>query len=199
MGKTQMNNQSKEILGASAAAIGTISAAVGSTPSYFMKSDLQEHLVLWGNVLQATGNALEADGQENISLEGLGNQVQSAGNVTVISGLMSHMEEETKQKLVISGNWMQALGALVSLADELEDDTGAGRAYAIIGNLLQATGNSLQAFAGIKELEDQLSYRNSTAHQSPAFLDATGSWIQALGSVLSLLGQIKEENKFNTR
>jgi hypothetical protein len=187
-----MNNQSKEILGSWIAAIGTISSAIGSTPSHFINSDLRNNLDLWGNVLQATGNALEADGQGAVSLEKLGNEIQSIGNVTVISGLISNFEKEIEQKLIISGNLIQALGGLVSLADELEDTTASGQLYNIIGNLLQSIGNSLQAIAGTYELENE--QKGYKIHENPESLEVSGSWIQAIGSVISLIGQIKEED-----
>ncbi|CAH0344144.1 hypothetical protein [Bacillus sp. CECT 9360] len=193
-----MNNPSKEILGSWIAAIGTISSAIGSTPSHFIDSDLRNNLNVWGNVLQATGNALEADGQGGVSLEKFGNEIQSVGNVTVVSGLISNFEKETEQRLIISGNWIQALGGLVSLADELEDPTASGQLYNIIGNLLQSIGNSLQAIAGIYELENNhVENKGYKIHENPESLEVSGSWIQAIGSVISLIGQIKEEDNEN--
>ncbi|NYE04064.1 hypothetical protein F4694_000808 [Bacillus niacini] len=62
-------NQLKELFGAWIQAIGTVTAAVGSTPS--LNDDTQESLNLWGNVLQGTGNALFADAQEGLTLENL--------------------------------------------------------------------------------------------------------------------------------
>ena len=56
------------------------------------------------------GNALEADGQGEENLEKIGNELQSIGNVTVISGLVIDFEDITQQKLIIIGNWIQALG-----------------------------------------------------------------------------------------
>ena len=100
-----MENQLKEIFGALIAAIGTIIAAIGSTPFYFISSNVRKDLSVYGNVLQAVGNALEADGQGEISLEKIGNEIQSIGNVTVISGLVIEFKDETKIKLVIAGNW----------------------------------------------------------------------------------------------
>ena len=67
-----MENQLKEIFGALIAAIGTITSAIGSTPFYFISSNVREDLNIYGNTLQAVGNALEADGQEGISLEKIG-------------------------------------------------------------------------------------------------------------------------------
>ncbi|KIL53056.1 DUF6944 family repetitive protein [Jeotgalibacillus campisalis] len=187
-----MDNQFKEVFGAAIAAIGTIISAVGSTPSIPIPDQSQDDLNLWGNVLQATGNALEADGQEGPSLEKTGNEIQAAGNITVIAGLVQVSDETNNNKLVITGNWIQALGGLVSLADEVSDGSAPGQTEAIIGNLLQAIGNSMQAVSGVYELRNSGS---SSAAEIVYYqqIGVYGSWIQAVGSVLSFLGQIQEE------
>ncbi|MDG5472535.1 hypothetical protein P6709_12335 [Jeotgalibacillus sp. ET6] len=187
-----MDNQFKEVFGAAIAAIGTIISAVGSTPSLPLTERRKDAYNLWGNVLQASGNALEADGQEEPSLEKTGNELQAVGNVTVIAGLVQVSDELNNARLVISGNWIQALGGLVSLADEVSDGSSPGQAEAIIGNLLQAIGNSMQAISGIYELRnnENLPLSEKIHYQQ---MGVYGSWIQAVGSVLSLLGQIKEE------
>ncbi|HDR8220278.1 TPA: hypothetical protein QC102_004784 [Bacillus cereus] len=211
-----MENQLKEIFGALIAAIGTITSAIGSTPFYFISSNVREDLNIYGNTLQAVGNALEADGQEGISLEKIGNEIQSTGNVTVISGLVIDFKDETKIKLVIAGNWTQALGGLTALADEFEDASDKDESFNIIGNLLQATGNSLQAIGGIYELKsirkERLDSKDELVNDTEGNLDnqvnseldkkkegqsidTIGSWIQAVGSVFSLIGQIREESE----
>ena len=62
-------------------------------------------------------------------------------------------KDETKIKLVIAGNWIQALGGLTALADEFEDASDKDETFNIVGNLLQAIGNSLQAIGGVYELK----------------------------------------------
>ncbi|MEM5665492.1 hypothetical protein AAHB94_24170 [Bacillus toyonensis] len=211
-----MENQFKEIFGAWVAAIGTITSAIGSTPFDFISSNVRKGLNVYGNVLQAVGNALEADGQGEVSLEKIGNEIQSIGNVTVISGLIIDSKEETQIKLVIAGNWTQALGGLTALADEFEDTSDKDEYLNIIGNLLQSIGNSLQAIGGIDELksirnEDQSNkegnvnnvekdtstqVNNETnENEEGKLIDIIGSWVQAVGSVISLIGQIREESE----
>ncbi|MGG0184292.1 hypothetical protein ABEY32_26405 [Bacillus tropicus] len=211
-----MENQLKEIFGALIAAIGTITSAIGSTPFYFIGSNVRKELNVYGNVLQAVGNALEADGQGEISLEKIGNEIQSIGNVTVISGLVIEFKDETKIKLVIAGNWTQALGGLTALADEFEDASDKDESFNIVGNLLQAIGNSLQAIGGIYELKSKRELRQfskedrsndveenleTQVNSEPGenkkgqLVDIAGSWIQAVGSVISLIGQIREESE----
>ncbi|PFW98120.1 hypothetical protein COL32_18980 [Bacillus pseudomycoides] len=208
-----MDNQLKEIFGAWLAAIGTVTSAVGSTPFSFIKKDLRNDLNVWGNVLQAVGNAVEADGQGELSLETIGNELQSVGNVTVITGLIIDFEDEIQQKLIIAGNWIQALGGATALGDEFEDTSNKDEIYNIIGNLLQSIGNSLQALSGVYELKasqykDDTDEKNSKDEKNNkdenskdeenddiSLLNVTGSWIQAVGSVISLIGQIHEESE----
>ena len=68
-----MENGQLEVVGAAIAAIGTITAAVGSTPLWWLSEQAKYNLNLWGNLLQGTGNALEANEQGEISLEKIGN------------------------------------------------------------------------------------------------------------------------------
>ncbi len=195
-----MDNQLKEIFGAWLAAIGTVTAAVGSTPFRSLGESFRKDLNLIGNELQAVGNALEADGQGEENLEKIGNELQSVGNVTVVSGLVIDFEDITQQKLIISGNWIQALGGATALGDEFQDTSNINEIYNIIGNLLQVIGNSLQALSGVNELktsyiENKETSKKKEDNNSIWSLDVVGSWIQAIGSVISLIGQIQEESE----
>lgn len=184
-----MGSHFKEVFGSVLSTIGTIESAIGSTPFKNMSEKVSFNLRLQGNVLQATGNGLSADGQGNVfSLENIGDEVQAIGNSTVIIGLLIKFKNQIDQKLIISGNWLQALGSFVGLTDEFEDSTPSGRSYNIIGGFLQGIGNSMQALSGVYQLEDE----NDIDAQ---FLGMLGSWIQAVGSVFSLIGQIKEETQ----
>lgn len=195
-----MDNSTKEILGTFLAAVGTVSSAIGGTPINYIQKNTLNDLNIIGNVLQAVGNGLGADGQGELSLETIGNELQSVGNVTVISGLLVNFEDDNKQKLIITGNWIQALGGFTALGDELSDITDTDDLYLIAGNLLQGIGNSLQAISGINELKsDQIDKGNekdrNTQRNAGDYLGVIGGWIQAIGSIISLIGQIKEENQ----
>lgn len=183
-----MNNHWKEIIGYSLSTIGTIQAAVGSTPQFNLPQSQSYQWRMIGNVLQALGSALAADGQGGPSLEKLGDNVQAVGNSTVLTGMLLYgaSDIELEQKLVISGNWMQALGSFTGLADEFFDSTEKGRAENIIGNLLQGIGNAMQAVSGVQALDG-----NNSLEQ--AQLGVAGSWIQTAGSILSLIGESLEE------
>ncbi|MGG0718644.1 hypothetical protein ABE096_13765 [Robertmurraya massiliosenegalensis] len=182
-----MKSNVQEIMGALISTIGTIQAAIGSTPDFGLsqKQNFQSRLI--GNVFQAIGSGLSADGQGTFSLEKIGDQIQSTGNSTVISGMLlfSTSDKDSEQRLIIAGLWLQALGSFVGLSDEFFDRTEDGRMEIIIGGMLQGIGNSLQAIGGIQTLYDYNSEHNQNV--------VVGSWVQATGSVISLVGQIQEE------
>jgi hypothetical protein len=195
-----MENQLKALFGAWIQAIGTVTAAVGSTPS--LDEGIQDSLNVWGNALQGTGNALIADSEEGFSLGKLGNEVQAIGNSIVIAGLLLNISEENKLKLDINGNLLQAVGGGIALPDDLVDEPSTIRTLNIAGNVLQIIGNSLQARGGIIELKSNLdnqdkykSYRESNESQELSYnesLAINGSWIQAVGSVISAIAQTME-------
>jgi hypothetical protein len=176
-----MDNELKATFGSWVQAIGTTLSAIGATPFKNISDTLPEDLNLWGNVLQATGNSLVADSEENFTLEKIGNAIQAIGNSTVIVGILINFNEKTKKELNIKGNLLQAVGGGVSLADALGREPTEKELYSIYGNLLQTIGNTLQALSGINEL------RNRKGQE----LNLVGSWIQAIGSIISALGQSK--------
>ena len=188
-----MDNQKKEIFGAWIQAIGTVMSAVGSTPTLRISEGLKNDLNLWGNELQATGNALQADAQKEVSLEKIGNEIQAIGNSLVIAGILIDFKDETEEKLNITGNWFQALGGSAALGNELMDkESNPNQIFTIIGNLLQVIGNSLQAIAGTYELREEKDPKLQVKFDSQT-LDVSGSWIQAVGSIISLLGLKQSE------
>ncbi|MED1436490.1 hypothetical protein P4U46_27650 [Bacillus mycoides] len=70
--------------------------------------------------------------------------------------------------------------------------------YIIIGNVLQGTGNSLQAIGGIDELKasrDKVEGISEDDEEDGQLIVITGSWVQAVGSVVSLIVQIREESQ----
>jgi hypothetical protein len=58
--------------------------------------------------------------------------------------------------------------------------------------LLQSIGNSLQAYGGTINLREK---ERGDSGESANNIIAVGSWIQAVGSVLSVIGQLQEENQ----
>ena len=137
-----MGNEQKATLGAWISAIGTVLSAIGSTPIKSIPEDTLDAFNLVGNELQGTGNALQADAEEQITLTKIGNQIQAIGNVTVIAGLVINFSDVTKQELNIKGNLLQALGGSAAVADSYLQEHTLDELLSIYGNLLQDIGNS---------------------------------------------------------
>jgi hypothetical protein len=175
-----MDNAFKSTFGSWIQAIGTVLSAIGNTPSKTLPEDTLDNIDIVGNELQATGNALEADAiADPASLTKIGNQIQSIGNLTVLTGMMMDFNEVTEQELIIKGNLLQALGGSAAVADSLDEERTLNELLSIYGNGLQVIGNTLQAISGILELN----------HEDSGDLNVAGSWIQAVGAVLSALVQ----------
>jgi hypothetical protein len=176
-----IDNEEKGVFGSWVEAIGTILAAIGSTPIKEINSSILNSFTLIGNVMQGTGNALVADTITPPSLNKIGNQLQAIGNSTVVTSILIDFDERVKRILNIDGNWLQAIGGSVSLSDALGGEVSASALYSIYGNFLQVVGNSLQAISGIKELNNE----------DATNINVVGSWIQAVGAVISAIGQTK--------
>ncbi|MCA0970241.1 hypothetical protein LCM20_06550 [Halobacillus litoralis] len=149
-------------------AVGTIVAAIGETPSFSWTPEQMENLLLWGNVLQATGNGLSADLNDPQSLDHLGNIIQASGNSTIIAGTILDVSPEQELAFTIKGNQLQALGSSLSLVEGLERRD----AIHFYSNALQVKGNILQAEGARRARKDW---------------SLAGSWIQATGATLSAI------------
>ncbi|MFX3616951.1 MAG: hypothetical protein ACE3JK_05460 [Sporolactobacillus sp.] len=103
-----MEEQIQEAVYAFINAAGTVMAAFGTSPLDGLTDDKKKDLGIVGNVLQAAGNALET----NISEGGdaIGNGLQAGGNTLVMYGLISLYDDDWSQRMIITGNWLQALG-----------------------------------------------------------------------------------------
>ncbi|MFJ7991128.1 DUF6944 family repetitive protein [Peribacillus frigoritolerans] len=217
-----MDNQFKETFGSWTQAIGTVVSAVAGTPSNVLDEEFRKNLDLIGNELQATGNALLADAEETWSLDKFGNIIQSIGNSTVILGLVIDFDEITKQELIIKGNLIQALGGGTALAGAYENPDEPEQAFNATGNLLQVIGNSMQAMGGIAELknsilekdqdkdqeqaeqdkeQEQQKYQYPYLEEKPSdaeLIQVMGGWVQAVGSIISLIGQLRSNEDENS-
>lgn len=218
----EMDNQFKETFGSWTQAIGTVVSAVAGTPSNVLDEEFRKNLDLIGNELQATGNALLADAEETWSLDKFGNIIQAIGNSTVILGLVIDFDEITKQELIIKGNLIQALGGGTALAGAYENPDEPEQAFNATGNLLQAIGNSMQAMGGIAELknsilekdqdkdqeqaeqdkeQEQQKYQYPYLEEKPSdaeLIQVMGGWVQAAGSIISLIGQLRSNEDENS-
>ncbi|QFT90356.1 hypothetical protein FIU87_17080 [Bacillus sp. THAF10] len=171
----------KSLVGSWVQALGTILAAVGSTPSLVEQEELERDFGLVGNVLQATGNGLEVDSQEDWDFGSYGGIIQATGNLTVTTAYIKDVSEVTEIKLFITGNLLQALGAVTAL-ESVEE------AYEVVGFYLQAIGNSLQALGDSRRLKID----DTIFMSNPDVIVAVGSWIQTIGTILLALGKTYE-------
>ncbi|XZF75342.1 DUF6944 family repetitive protein [Bacillus sp. AL-1R] len=200
-----MGGESKVIVGSVIVSIGTITAAIGSTPSNYIKSSVRDDLSLIGNVLQATGNGIDAEAEGTV-LRAVGKEITASGNITVVSGLIFDSRKEASYKLFVAGNLLQALGLGVNVGDAIELTPFPGQSENIVGSITQIIGNTLQAIGwseALFEIREEINkqknigyyeeYLNKNNVQTESeTLVATGSWIQAIGSVISVIGSIKE-------
>ncbi|WP_416825517.1 DUF6944 family repetitive protein [Ectobacillus polymachus] len=186
-----MNNLIKETIGSGITVLGTVTAAIGSTPTRILTKETLRNLNIYGNVLQATGNGLQADAKEPLSLGQIGNQVTALGNISVVASFVLDLQKITEGKLFITGNWLQALGETVEIAAAIEDDTGLVRSFNVIGNSIQAIGNSLQAIGKIFALLD--------CEKEGELLIFKGSWIQAVGAFITFLAVLRKGAQLETK
>jgi len=158
------------IVGSWLDAIGTVLAAIGSTPSKVLTKTILNDLIFIGNALQGLGSAFVVESPETLANDRVGSAIQSIGNLTVITGLL----QEDKRTSILwnrKGNLLQALGGGVSF-----NYNGQLTSINNIGNGLQVIGNSLQAFSLKERLLDT---------EEGQLLETTGSWIQAIGTIIS--------------
>lgn len=205
-----MGSECIAIVGSVLVSVGTITAAIGSTPSNYIKSNVRDDLTLLGNVLQAEGNAIDAEAKGTV-LRSVGKEITASGNLTVITGLAFGFRKEASYKLFITGNWIQALGLAVNIGDAINLPPFPGQSENIVGSITQFIGNSLQAIGWSEALKNirkdendnenkqkKIGYyykdyfKKNNGQSESESLVATGSWIQAIGSVISVIGVIKE-------
>ena len=157
----KLTNQKVVVIGSWVTALGTIAAAIGSTPLRSLKGEdkkrwdyASEQLDFGGNSFQAIGNIIEVGASDDFKLEEAGEVIQASGNVTVLFSINTKDDEVKKLRLNVTGNGQQAFGGLLAaIAEFLELVPNGEVPLGIIGNLLQSLGNTLQAIAALIDLE----------------------------------------------
>ena len=179
--QSDQSNQLKEIHGAWLAAIGTILVALGSTPNIGLSSKIQRDLDIVGNALEALGSGLAADGQAlPLSLEYASNVLSSIGAIEIFTAAVIDFPATLDTKMNIQGELLQAVGTAISAADGFSDNLSIGAAELFIGNVIQTIGSVIQVLGITIQVNEQ--------DKGQIFI-ATGSWTQAIGAVLSAIGQ----------
>lgn len=189
-----------EIIGAWIDATGTVVASLGISPfftdidfdgtflnSKFMSEESAENLVTylgqWGNIMQASGNGIEALGNDSL-LGTIGNEIGASGNLGVLYSLQSDLPKDEVYTLIIIGNLMQGYGAYLAGMSELEDVPNRAVLLSAYGNFTQTLGNSLQAYGGYELLQGL-----TVSGNIYIFI---GSWIQTVGAIVAAIGTTLE-------
>ena len=158
-----------EIVGAWIDATGTVVASLGISPfftdidfdgtflgSNFLTEEEAQNLVTdlgqWGNILQASGNGIEALGNDSL-LGTIGNEIGASGNLAVLYSLQSELEKDEVYQLIIVGNLLQGYGAYLAGISELKESNNPAELLSAYGNFTQTFGNSLQAYGGYELLQ----------------------------------------------
>ena len=191
-------NDSK-IIAAWTVSFGTIIASLGLSPVIngktltqddsedFAQGDVIERdFLAIGNALQALGNFKEAEMEEKYNLKKIGEEFQTAGNMTVLMALYLDLIESEDLPFLMDaqGNLLQGFGAFLGGINEIEEGNHLGFA----GSILQVLGNLLQTLGDI--------FLFQKWDTQPRRIIYLGSWIQALGAYLSALDvTFDERNK----
>lgn len=174
--------KNQTLLGSWVVAAGTIASAINA--SLIAHTGVKgQSLNLIGNTLQATGNGITASSPSLSSFSKTGNLIQSAGNSTIIYSILTDLDRQDDDVLIIKGNLLQALGGIISFSETYGKIPSLTNAYQLNGEALEVIGNSIQSVAARREL------KGVEAND----LSALGSWIQAIGAIIVALALTKTE------
>lgn len=151
-------------------AVGAIVTAIGSTPSQIFTEQTLTDFNVIGNILEAGGSAIAAEGEEGL-VNIVGEQLQAIGNITVVAGILSNNEQ--------SGELLQQQGDLLQVV-------GMGMTIQTSGNLtllqtIENTGNLIQLIGGIIQV-----FANTDTEEGIG-MNAMGAWIEAIGAIITAL------------
>lgn len=164
----------KESFGAWTEALGNTLSAIASTERLDLVEELRLRLNVYGEVLQATGNALSADATEEWNAERIGGGMQSVGNLTTLYGITMPVSDEDELRFNVQGNMLQAVGAAYTMVELEVPLKSKADQIGFYGLLLGIIGNSIEALASIQELQGM--------EGQP--LNEVGAWTQAIGAIL---------------
>lgn len=151
-------------------AVGTIVAAIGSTPSTIFSEQTLTDFNLIGNILEAGGIAIAANNEDSL-LTQVGDELQAIGNIVVVAGILTN-NEQLGQLLETQGDLLQIIGGGITI--NTQGKLTLLETIANTGNIIQLIGNVIQVFA-------------NTDTQEGVILNAVGAWTQAVGAVTTAL------------
>lgn len=151
-------------------AVGSIVSAIGSTPSQIFTEQTLTDFNVIGNLLEAGGTAIAAEGEEGL-LNIVGEQLQAIGNITVVAGILSK-NEQSSGLLQQQGNLLQVVGMGMSI-----QTSGKLTLIETIGN----TGNIIQLIGGVIQV-----FANTDTEEGTV-MNTMGAWIGAIGAIITAL------------
>lgn len=151
-------------------AVGTIIAAIGSTPSRIFTEQTLTDFNLIGNILEAGGTAIAAEAGSEL-LDVVGDQLQAIGNIAVVAGILNS-NEQSSELLQKQGDLLQVVG--LGMTIQTSGQLTFLQTIANTGNIIQLIGNVIQVFANTNSTEGIVT-------------NAVGAWIQAVGAVITAL------------
>ncbi|MBM7840011.1 hypothetical protein JOC54_003291 [Alkalihalobacillus xiaoxiensis] len=181
------NNDQKIIVGLWITAIGTIFSAIATTQRVDLVEATRSSYSIYGNALEAGGNALIADGLAEVSPEKTGTYIQTVGNLTVLYADIAPVPDEKEITLNIQGAFLEALGTSYALfGTESPQNPSRFEVISIYSAFLQLFGNVIEGIGGIIELKG--------GDGEPIF--EIGTILQAIGAVITALFYEGSGNRF---
>lgn len=175
-----------------AGAVGRIVTAVGNTPPISLNNKVASDINLIGYTIQLAATAVLVDTEEALSLNKVGNIIQSGGLSAEVAGYVLPFSDPNAQQTIFNiGNEGQALGTGLSFVYSLNSNPTVVNLYNSFGALLQTIGINMLVIAG---------YLPSTSSLRQQ-LNSIGSWIQAIGAIIQAIAQTISESdlsKFQT-
>lgn len=155
-------------------AVGAIITAIGSTPSTIFTQQTLTDFNLIGNILEAGGSAIAAEGEEAL-LNRVGEQIQAIGNVAAVAGILNK-NEQTSQLLGKQGDLLQLVGIGVTINTQRKQTLL--ETISNTGDIIQFIGTAIQVFVNTDALEGVV-------------MNAVGAWIEAVGAIITALATDK--------
>ncbi|WP_078394132.1 DUF6944 family repetitive protein [Shouchella patagoniensis] len=170
------DNHAKIIFGQWIVAVGTIFAVIATTQRTNIVEATRSDYSIYGNALEAAGNAIIADGIAEASSERTGTYIQTFGNLTALYADISDIPDDVEITLNIKGSLLEALGTSYAIfGSEPLNDPSRRETISLYGGLLQLFGNFFEAFGGFVELR---------GGEGESFFEI-GTILQAIGAIVT--------------
>lgn len=182
-----------DVIGAWLIFAGTLINASGASVNLVGEEELSFKITGSGNVIEATGNALQAVGRSNTPenyVSVYGSWLQAAGNSANAAAkvLLINNQRRDGHYLDVIGSSVQTLGAAAEAIGSSLDEDRAYKDQLTAGYLFIAGGAAIEGVSGIYFLRKMLERGRA--------IGWFGSYLQAVGALLAAEA-ITSENKLN--